>query len=106
MAAQVLRPSSQPLGGASTSRRPARSAVRVAAASTGLAPPTQRQRLSGATQPTGAPTSGAVIAAPRTGTQLIPWFSRPAQTPEAPVEVKQATAAQQPILSFAGGGSE
>lgn len=45
-----------------------------------------------------------MAAPPRTGTQLLPWFSRPAQQPEAPVEVSELATAQLPILSFAGGG--
>ena len=72
---------------------------------TGLAPPRQRQRLEEALRRD--PSDAVVpVGKQRTGTQLLPWFARPAQSPEAPVEVKEAATTQQPILSFAGGGSE
>lgn len=80
------------------------------AAASGLAPPRPRpvlERLLGRTLTPEVSAPPAAPEAPRgkTGTQLnLPWFAQPAESPEAPVELKEATATRQPILSFAGGG--
>lgn len=89
----------------------------MSAAATGLVPPPPKTRAPGLldrvlggggggagttpTDPTDA-RQRRVAEPQRTGTQLLPWFSKPAQTPEAPVELRET--ARQPILSFAGGG--
>lgn len=88
----------------------------MSAAATGLVPPPPKTRAPGlldrvlgggggaGTTPTDpSDARQRRVAEPqRTGTQLLPWFSKPAQTPEAPVELRET--ARQPILSFAGGG--
>lgn len=106
-----MRALSQPCAAAPAlpagARPPRRVATRVqAAASPLLAPPKLRERLERAAPTTdGAPSDAAPPGSPKQGTQLLPWFRRPAQSPIAPVEVKETTGgSSMPILSFAGGG--
>ncbi len=101
---------SQPGPCANTVQAPARSSARVplrvtAAVATRAARPRQRSPervvVQGPTNDDGA----TAAAGQRSGTQLLPWFNRPAQSPSAPVTLEEATStSKQPILSFAGGG--
>lgn len=111
MATASLNVRPRPVG-ASTARTPQRLLVSAVATGVVAPPPQPRTRApglldrvlgGGGTTPTDSDARQRRVAEPqRTGTQLLPWFSKPAQTPEVPVELRET--ARQPILSFAGGG--
>jgi hypothetical protein len=104
---------SQPQTRCASAVRPAPRSLRVSAVAAGSAAPTrlsfraEKPAGEASNRGGGAPAAAAAgAAAPqRTGTQLLPWFAKPAQAPAAPLSVAQPDpVSKQPILSFAGGG--